>query len=92
MNPLNPTGIDSVLVAENNGKYGIIFIVSEEYQNCIIKLSTGTDYSENINISYEVGDGGDKTMVGIISDKMFNILKPIAESGGAITLKITVVA
>lgn len=92
LNPLNPTGIDSVLVAENNGKYGIIFIVSEEYQNCIIKLSTGTDYSENINISYEVGDGGDKTMVGIISDKMFNILKPIAESGGAITLKITVVA
>ena len=91
LNPLNPTGIHSVIVEKKNGKYGIIFIVYEEYQNCIIKLSTGTDYSENINISYEVGDDGDKTMVGIISDKMFNILKPIAESGGAITLKITVV-
>ena len=91
LDPLNPPKINEVMVGKNKDKYSIIFIVSEEYQNCIIKLSAGADYSENINISY-ILDGSDKAMVGVISEKMFNILKPIAESGGSITLKITVVA
>ena len=91
LNPLNPQEIYDVMAGAKDGKYIIAFRVSEEYQNCIIKLSAGTDYSENINISYDTGNG-DKAMVGIISEKMFNILKPIAESGGGITLKITVVA
>ncbi|NME28367.1 hypothetical protein HF872_06990, partial [Megasphaera hexanoica] len=91
LNPLNPRGIEGVTVWAKDGKYFISFVVSEEYQNCIIKLSAGADYSENINISYKL-DGSDKTMEGIISEKMFNILKPIAESGDSITLKITVVA
>lgn len=81
--------IDGVLVIGLNGEYVIGLSVSDEYQDCTIKLDTGEGLSENTQISYSI-DG--KLMFGFISNQMYTHLKEAGANSGMVTLMITVVS
>ena len=81
--------IDGVLVMDLNGEYGIGLSVSDEYQDCTIKLDTGEGLSENTQILYSIGD---KLMCGFISNQMYTHLKEAGANSGMVTLMITVVS
>ena len=81
--------IDGVLVMGLNGEYAIGLSVSDEYQDCTIKLDTGEGLSENTQISYSIDD---KLMFGFISNQMYTHLKEAGANSGMVTLMITVVS
>ena len=81
--------INGVLVVGLNGEYVIGLSVSDEYQDCTIKLDTGEGLSENTQISYSIDD---KLMLGFISNQMYTHLKEAGANSGRVTLMITVVS
>lgn len=81
--------IDAVMCGVFYDKYAIVFLVSDAYSDCTIKLDTGEGLSENTQISYS---SGDQAMLGVISNQMYTHLKEAVANGAHVTLTITVVS
>lgn len=86
--PSSPV-ISAVAIIPVNEGYNIALCVDDEYQDCTIKLDTGTGLSENTHISWYRQD---KAMEGEISNQMYTHVKEACANGGKVTLMITVVS